>query len=157
MWGLASWASVTDEVAQNKSIINFKTLNGTRTVTVHNMKKLSKKDLIEAIVGAIAIFGVFFLWMQAAEGQSRPTFKDSVYKAQSTKVKVQPLLTPYKWEDSKGNQYPIYMGSSGACFVYRISKNGNQYKQYLGEEISRDICLKMGVAYTPKNKKGGEK
>ena len=114
------------------------------------MKKLSKKDLIEAIVGAIAIFSVFLLWMQAAEGQSRPTYKDSVYKAQSTKVKTEPCLTPYKWEDSKGNQYPIYMGQSGACFVYRTSAKGNVYKQYLGEEISRDICLKMGVAYTPK-------
>ena len=117
---------------------------------MRNMKKLSKKDLIEAIVGAIAIFGVFFLWMQAAEGQSHPTFKDSVYKAQSMKVKQQPRLTPYKWEDSKGNQYPIYIGTSGACYVVRVSKNGNEYKQYLGEEISRDICLKMGVAYTPK-------
>lgn len=124
---------------------------------MHNMKKLSKKDLIEAIVGAIAIFGVFFLWMQAAEGQTRPTYKDSVYKAQSTRVKAQPRLTPYKWEDSKGNQYSIYIGPSGACFVYRTSAKGNVYKQYLGEEISRDICKKMGVEYALKNKKGGTK
>ena len=112
------------------------------------------KNVMEFIDIAIAIIlvfiGMFFL-IDTVSGQSRPvTLKDSVYKAQSTRVKAQPRLTPYKWEDSKGNQYPIYMGPSGACYVVRVSKNGNEYKQYLGEEISRDICLKMGVAYTPK-------
>lgn len=126
---------------------------------MRNMKqKLTKREFFEALIGAIAIFGLFFLWMQAAEGQTRPTFKDSVYKAQSTRVKQQLRLTPYKWEDSKGQKYPIYMGPSGACFIIRISsKTGNEYRQYLGEEISRDICLKMGVEYAPKNKKGGMK
>lgn len=114
-------------------------------------QKLTKREFFEALIGAIAIFGLFFLWMQAAEGQTRPTFKDSVYKSQSTRVKQQSRLTPYKWEDSKGQQYPIYMGASGACFVIRTSsKTGNEYRQYLGEEISRDICTKMGVAYTSK-------
>ena len=112
------------------------------------------KNVMEFIDIAIAIIlvfiGMFFL-IDTVSGQSRPvTFKDSVYKTQSTRVKQQPRLTPYKWEDSKGNQYPIYIGASGACYVVRVSKNGNEYKQYLGEEISRDICLKMGVAYTPK-------
>lgn len=59
--------------------------------------------------------------------------------------------TGFTWEDSKGNTYPIYMGQSGACYVKKISsKSGNEYKQYLGEEISADICAQLGVKYTPK-------
>ena len=117
------------------------------------MKEIFKNvmEFIDIAIAIIIVFiGMFFL-IDTVSGQSRPTtFKDSVYKAQSARVKQQPRLTPYKWEDSKGNQYPIYIGPSGACYVVRISKNGNEYKQYLGEEISRDICNKMGVAYAPK-------
>ena len=59
--------------------------------------------------------------------------------------------TGFTWEDSKGNTYPIYMGPSGACYIKRISnKTGNEYKQYLGEEVSADICAQLGVKYTPK-------
>lgn len=115
------------------------------------------RDAIDiAIAITVTVVGTFLLIGCSCNAQTRPT-KDSVYKAQSTNVKVQPRLTPYKWEDSKGQQYPIYIGQSGACFVYRTSAKGNVYKQYLGEEISRDICLKMEVEYAPKNKKGGTK
>ena len=62
--------------------------------------------------------------------------------------------TGFTWEDSKGNTYPIYMGTTGSCYIKKVSKKtGNEYKQYLGEEISRDICKQMGVEYTSKSSK----
>lgn len=69
------------------------------------------------------------------------------------KQKVEPIKTVYKYQDSKGKEYDIYMTpSSGSCFVYKISsKTGKEYKQYLGEEISKDICRKSGKEYKGKS------
>jgi hypothetical protein len=42
------------------------------------------------------------------------------------------------------------MGPSGSCYIKKISKkSGNEYKQYLGEEVSKDICKQLGVEYKP--------
>lgn len=61
--------------------------------------------------------------------------------------------TGFTWEDSKGNSYDIYIGKSGACYIKKVSKKtGNEYRQYLGEEISRDICKFLGREYTIKSK-----
>ena len=57
------------------------------------------------------------------------------------------------WEDTKGNIYYIYMGPSGSCYIKRFSsKTGKEYKQYLGPEVSADICELMGVEYKPNPK-----
>jgi hypothetical protein len=64
-----------------------------------------------------------------------------------TKSKQSPELTPYTWKDTKGNEYPIYISSSGSCFI--IKENGN--KQYMKKEISMQICSEMNKEY--KNKK----
>ena len=72
----------------------------------------------------------------------------------ASRSKEEPKVTGYDWQDSKGNKYPIFISGSGSCFVIRVSqKTGKEYRQYLGEEISRDICKKLGIEYKPKNKK----
>jgi len=61
--------------------------------------------------------------------------------------------TPYSWSDSKGNKYPIYISNSGSCYVIKTSKKtGKEYKNYLGPEISQDICKKMNREYKGKKK-----
>lgn len=61
--------------------------------------------------------------------------------------------TGFTYKDSKGQVYQIYMGATGSCYIKRISaKTGKEYKQYLGEEISSQICKELGVEYTPKAK-----
>ena len=58
--------------------------------------------------------------------------------------------TPYTYE-VKGVKYPIHIGKTGSCYIVRTSKKtGKEYRQYLGEEISRDICIKMGRVYKAK-------
>ena len=73
-------------------------------------------------------------------------------EVKSEKTKSEPVLTPYTYKDAKGVGYPIYMGSTGSCFIIKVSKNGNEYRKYLGEEISAPICKEMGVEYKPKSK-----
>lgn len=89
-----------------------------------------------------------------ADGEN-PKFvvEGNTYSNSSTggKVSTPPTKTPYTWKDKKGNSYPIYMSASGSCFIIKTSKNtGKDYKNYLGPEVSTDICKKMGKEYRGK-------
>lgn len=76
------------------------------------------------------------------------------YKAEKVEKTSPEKQTEFVWEDSKGAQYPIYMGKTGSCYIKKISKKtGKEYKQYLGAEISADICKQLGVEYKPTTKK----
>lgn len=59
-------------------------------------------------------------------------------------------VTAYKWEDAKGNQYPIILhtytkgekAGRTTCYVIRISeKSGKEYRYFIpnGEEIAKEI------------------
>ena len=70
-------------------------------------------------------------------------------------VKAEPVKTKFTWKDSNGNEYPVYISSKGSCFVIRVSsKTGKEYKNYLGPEISEQICKELGIKY--KGKKGNK-
>ena len=61
------------------------------------------------------------------------------------------VKTSFTWKDSKGMTYPIYVGATGACYIKRVSaKSGNEYKQYLGAEISMQVCKELGIEYKGK-------
>lgn len=47
----------------------------------------------------------------------------------------------------KGGIYNIWITPNGRCYIIRVSKNGNEYKQYVCEEIARQICAELGVEY----------
>ncbi|MBR1784002.1 MAG: hypothetical protein IJ760_00990 [Bacteroidales bacterium] len=82
------------------------------------------------------------------------TTDGSVYSSVSTKPTAQKAdtITPYTY-DLHGTQYPIYIGRTGSCYILRTSKKSSkQYRQYLGEDISRDICTKLGRSYAPKSR-----
>lgn len=71
----------------------------------------------------------------------------------TSRTKIEPVKTKYTWKDTKGNKYPIYVSSTGSCFVIRVSsKTGKEYKNYLGPEISQQVCKELGIEY--KGKKG---
>lgn len=64
------------------------------------------------------------------------------------------LVTKFDYEDSKGTKYPIIINkASGRCYVWKKSgKTGKLYKQYMTEEISRQVAKESGVAYVEKKK-----
>ena len=71
------------------------------------------------------------------------------------RVKTEPIKTKFTWKDSKGNEYPVYISSTGSCFVIRVSsKTGKEYKSYLCPEISEQICKELNIEY--KGKKGNK-
>ena len=53
--------------------------------------------------------------------------------------------TPYTYKGDK-----IYINkTNGRCVVYKISKtSGKKYSQAIPEDIAKDVCRKMNIAYT---------
>ena len=63
------------------------------------------------------------------------------------------IETSFKVKDTDGKEYVVYCSrSTGACYIKKISRNGNEYKKYLGEEISKEVCKEINVEYKPRKK-----
>ena len=81
------------------------------------------------------------------------TKQGNTYKTISGATTSKESKTDFIWESSKGEKYPIYIGPTGSCYIKRTSsKTGKEYKQYLGEEVSKDVCKQLNIEYKPKNK-----
>lgn len=94
------------------------------------------------------------LTLTAGQAQQQVTREGNTFSVVTTKKQATETKTQYEWQDSKGNKYPIYVGKTGACYVKRISKKtGNEYKQYLGAEISAQVCKELGREYKPTKSK----
>ena len=48
------------------------------------------------------------------------------------------------------NIYPIWITLSGRCYIVRLSKEGREYRQYMPEDIARQICAELGKEYVEK-------
>lgn len=53
------------------------------------------------------------------------------------------IKTKFTWKDSKGDEFPVYMNSGGSCFIIRTSKSGEDYRAYLGKEVSEQISREL--------------
>ena len=74
---------------------------------------------------------------------------NNIYTSVSSKKKTEGKKTPYTYEARDGQKYPIYILPDGRCYTNRVSgTTGKEYRAYLKEEISKDICSKIGVKYT---------
>ena len=97
-----------------------------------------------------------------ANADNNKTFVKSgtTYTNSSTgrqKANSTPVATGCTWVDSKGVQYPVYISESGSCYIIKVSKKtssktGKEYRQYLGPEVSEEICKRLGREYKAKKK-----
>lgn len=78
------------------------------------------------------------------------TKQDNTYSKQVVSLATE---TKFTFKDKSGNIYPIYISKNGRCYIIKTSKEGKEYKYYLGEEISKDICKELGIKYIKTNKK----
>ena len=66
------------------------------------------------------------------------------------------ITTDFKVKESDGKEYVVYCSkSTGACFIKKISRNGKEYKKYLGEDVSRQVCSAINVEYKPRVRRNG--
>ena len=108
------------------------------------------KDILYGLF--IFLFMLFGLWA-TADAQTTYKQEGNVFSSVKTTKTVTSDKTPYTWKDSKGKEYPIYVSSTGSCYVIKVSsKTGKEYRQYLGPEISEEICKQLGRKYTTKTK-----
>lgn len=67
--------------------------------------------------------------------------------------KAEPIKTKFTWKDSSNKEYPIYISSTGSCFVIKTSaKTGKEYRNYLGPELSQQVCKELNIEYKSKKK-----
>lgn len=100
----------------------------------------------------IALMGICAMGA-AQESPAKVERNGKVFSQKSIKkAKTEPVVTDFQWEDSKGNQYPILVNpNSGRCFIIKVSgKTGKEYKYYLGEEVSKQVCKEMNITYVEK-------
>lgn len=85
------------------------------------------------ILTAVFILIVWLLSIKPTHAQTAVKLENGVYKSVTKERTETPAKdTGLKYQDSKGNQYPILQSESGAYFVLRTSaKTGKTYKQYL--------------------------
>ena len=104
------------------------------------------KKLLLIIVMCILSVGAFAQKTYVREGNVFTTTRSS-----TGKVKSEPTKTKFMHKDTKGNEYPIFISSTGSCFVVKTSaKTGKEYRNYLGPEMSMEICKELGVEYKGK-------
>lgn len=87
----------------------------------------------------------------AANAQTYTRNGNTFTSTKSVKAKAEPVKTKFTWKNSKGKEYPVYISDKGSCFVIKTSsKTGKEYKNYLGPEISQQICKELNIKYNGK-------
>lgn len=82
---------------------------------------------------------------------AQTTWKGHTIVATSKVKTTKAEKTPYNYQAKDGKTYPIYISAKGSCYIVRVSKNtGKEYKQYLGKEVSQEICRKLHREYKGK-------
>lgn len=100
----------------------------------------------------LLLLTVFAINICNAQNPKNTSFDASTktFTTVKSKTSSNDVLTEYKWKDSKGNEYPLYLhkytkgenAGKYTCFVFRVSKNtGKEYKYYIpnGMEIAEQI------------------
>lgn len=94
------------------------------------------------------------LMMLAIMASAQVTKTGNIYKASKGAAIRDTLVTSYIYEDAQGKKHKIIINKkTGSCYYWRTSKLGKNYRQYLGKEISEDVCKCLGLKYTAKSKK----
>ena len=74
--------------------------------------------------------------------------KTFVVQSSAKKSNCENVKTEYSYTDTDGKTYEIWLSKNGRAYIKRVSaKTDKEYKKYLGEEISRQICKELGREY----------
>jgi hypothetical protein len=82
-----------------------------------------------------------------------PTEDSVLHNIDSENIQIQVFeKTDFTWKDSKGDEYPVYIAHTGSCFIIRTSKSGDDYRAYLGEEVSEQIRKELSKSDTRRDR-----
>ena len=84
---------------------------------------------------------------------SSPTEDSVLHNIDNENIQIQEFeKTGFTWKDSKGDEFPVYMAHTGSCFIIRTSKSGDDYRAYLGEEVSEQIRKELSKSDTRRDR-----
>lgn len=104
-----------------------------------------KRKIVGILIFFIVLCSLYYVFhatnVSRTDFASESTTEDSVFQNASSENRMNQGYTEtgFTWKDSKGDEYPVYMAHTGSCFVIKTSKSGEEYRVYLGEEISEQI------------------
>lgn len=115
-------------------------------ISVYMKKKIDmKRKIIGVSLFCIVLCSLYYVFHATNVSQtgfaSESTAEDSVFQNATSEDWQNQYFTKsdFTWKDSKGDEYPVYMSHTGSCFVIKTSKSGEEYRAYLGEEVSEQI------------------
>ena len=97
------------------------------------------------LISCIVLCSLYYVFhatnMSLTDFTSESTKDNSVFHDVSSEDRQNQgyTKTDFTWKDSKGDEYPVYIAHTGSCFVIKTSKSGEEYRAYLGEEVSEQI------------------
>ena len=110
------------------------------------------------LISCIVLGSLYYVFhatnMSLTDFTSESTKDDSVFHNVSSEDRQNQgyTKTDFTWKDSKGDEYPVYIAHTGSCFVIKTSKSGEDYRAYLGEEVSEQIRKELGKSDTRRDR-----
>lgn len=104
-----------------------------------------KGKIVGIFIVCLVLCSLYYVFhgtnMSLTDFTSESTKDDSVFHNVSSEDRQNQgyTKTDFTWKDSKGDEYPVYIAHTGSCFVIKTSKSGEDYRAYLGEEVSGQI------------------
>ena len=104
-----------------------------------------KKKIVGISVSCLVLCSLYYVFhatnVSRADSAYESRTEDSVFQNATSEDKMNQgyTKTDFTWKDSNGDEYPIYMAHTGSCFIVKTSKSGENYRTYLGEEVSEQI------------------
>lgn len=119
--------------------------------------KYQMKEIKTNSIAITFIVALFLLFFGASKMNAQSFTQNGTNFTQVSKSLSQGTKTKFTFTDSKGNKYPIYITEKGRCYVMKVSsKTNKEYKYYLKEDLSRQVCKELGITYVPKETKKDE-
>ena len=110
------------------------------------------------LLSCIVLCSLYYVFhgtnMSLTDFTSESTKDDSVFHnmANENSQSQEFEKTGFTWRDSKGDEFPVYMAHTGSCFIIRTSKSGDEYRAYLGEEVSKQIRKELSKSDTRRDR-----
>lgn len=117
-----------------------------------------KRKIVGISIFCLVLGSLFYV--NHTKMESRPNYasksptEDSIFHnmANENSQSQEFEKTGFTWRDSKGDEFPVYMAHTGSCFIIRTSKSGDEYRAYLGEEVSKQIRKELSKSDTRRDR-----
>ena len=117
-----------------------------------------KRKIVGILISCIVLCSLYYAFhatnVPRTGFASESRTEDSVFQNTTSKDRQNQYFTKtdFTWKDSKGDEYPVYMSHTGSCFVIKTSKSGEEYRAYLGEEVSEQIRKELSKSDTRRDR-----